>query len=232
MNIARIKRVLAKLEAQVPTVEEQIRAMSDEELDRAIRENIEMQKAWKAEIDAALASGIPKRVAWARRMQREMLPNEEHLAVREELLRKLPDLRALYVEPGWSALRPVTVKQPGNSPDSTAREAMNTAKLMRLLAKLEARYSKADYWRLSIDDRWQRLVDLVRKFKAHRRKIDDALASDNPRRRAWANRWLNQVKCDPMPEGEREHFLRRLQALQAEYAASLPYAIEPLGATP
>jgi hypothetical protein len=87
MNIARIKRLVAKLEAQVPTLEEQIRAMSDAELDQAIREVIETEKARKAEIDAALAGGNSRRMAWARRMQLEMLPDEEHLAVREELLR-------------------------------------------------------------------------------------------------------------------------------------------------
>jgi hypothetical protein len=100
MKVEKLKRMVAKLEAQVPTMEEQIRAMSDEELDRAIREVIETEKAQKAEIDAALASGIPKRVAWARRTRREMQCDEAHLTEREELLRKLPDLRALYVEAG------------------------------------------------------------------------------------------------------------------------------------
>jgi hypothetical protein len=106
MNIARIKRLVAKLEVQVPTLEEQVRAMSDEELDRAIREVIETEKAQKAEIDAALASGNSRRMAWARRMQRAMPPDEEHLAVREELLGKLPDLRALYVEAGLISATP------------------------------------------------------------------------------------------------------------------------------
>jgi hypothetical protein len=106
MNIARIKRLVAKLEAQVPTMEEQIRAMSDEELDRAIRECVEKEKGWKSEIDAALASGNSRRMAWARRMHREILPDEEHLAVREELLGKLSELRALYVEAGLISATP------------------------------------------------------------------------------------------------------------------------------
>src|SRR5579862_8008737 len=113
MNVAKLKRMITKLEAQVPTLEEQVRAMSDVELDQAIREVIETEKAHKAEIDAALASGDPRRMAWARRMQREMLPDEEHLVVREELLRKLPDLRALYVEAGLISATPVDSEATG-----------------------------------------------------------------------------------------------------------------------
>jgi hypothetical protein len=103
MKVEKLKRMITKLEERMPTLEEQVRAMSDEELRRCLFEIIELNKAEKTHLDAALASGDPKRVAWARRIQREIKP---YLVEREKMLRQMPDLRGVYVEAGLISATP------------------------------------------------------------------------------------------------------------------------------
>jgi hypothetical protein len=93
MNTARLKRLMTKLEDQVPTLEERIAAMSPEERRQRLTEIIETAKARKAAIDEALASGDPKRVRWARKQLRELKGNAGTEARRAEVDKLIQDIR-------------------------------------------------------------------------------------------------------------------------------------------
>jgi hypothetical protein len=94
MNTAKLKRLMTKLEDQVPTIEEQIAAMSPEVRRQRLLEIIETVKARKAAIDEALASGDPKRVRWARKTQRELKGNNTQTeARRAEIDKLMQDIR-------------------------------------------------------------------------------------------------------------------------------------------
>jgi hypothetical protein len=108
MNNARLKRLMTKLEKQVPTIEEQIAAMSPEERRQRLIEIIEIAKARKAAIDEALASGDPKRIRWARKTQCELKGDARTEARRAEfnkLMQEIKERLATCASTGASPIR-------------------------------------------------------------------------------------------------------------------------------
>ena len=97
MTVSRLRRLMTKLEEQVPSIEEQIKkqiaAMSPAERRQRLIEIIETAKAHKAAIDEALASGDPKRVRWARKTQQGPKGNAQTEARRAEITKLMQALR-------------------------------------------------------------------------------------------------------------------------------------------
>src|SRR5579871_2510989 len=93
MTVSRLRRLVTKLEEQVPTIEEQVAAMSPAERRQRLIELIEKAKARKAAIDEALASGNPKRVRWARKTQRELKGDARTEARRAEFNKLMRDIK-------------------------------------------------------------------------------------------------------------------------------------------
>src|SRR5579863_529954 len=93
MTVSRLRRLVAQLEQQAPTIEEQVAAMSPEERRQRLIELIEKAKARKAAIDEALASGDSKRVRWARKTQRELKGDARTEARRAEVDKLMQSIR-------------------------------------------------------------------------------------------------------------------------------------------
>ncbi len=112
MNTAKLKRLMTNLEARVPTIEERIAAMSNEERRQRLTELIEKAKARRAAIDEALASGDPKRVRWARKPQREQENNPRTEARRAEVDKLIQQMRERLAANQSTGAHPITTETP------------------------------------------------------------------------------------------------------------------------
>ncbi len=111
---------------------------------------------------------------------------------------------------------------------------MTVAAKKRAMKKLESlaaerRALVASRHRRSHDEVQQEIKEILERAKARKEAIDEALASGDPERQAWARKTLRDLKGGRDAKAQREELEALLTKLKAQYALRSNVANETLG---
>jgi len=105
---------------------------------------------------------------------------------------------------------------------------MATPALRRKVGRLEARAEAAFVASLepppgmTVESARRRLQELSELAKARRAEIEAAQASDDPKRRAWARKFIKELKGDAQAQARRDKVWAVIAAIQARHRGTVP----------